>query len=1521
MESTEVVYTIGGVKVLFPFKAYPSQLSMMNKIINGIHRSQNCLLESPTGSGKSLALLCSAIAWQKHEEEKRRGTCTDEEERICTCSCADKKPSGQMIYLPDLPTPSVVTTPAKTCDQTPVKVATSVSNDAAPGVSHGNKTKKEQKDDDDEDDFVQSKKRYRTPVQEKSNKRSKVSKGIQYDDEDEEDDEEARNPYTEAHWNTSDISAPPVQSTSKQDNCTCCCHSTEGCCEGEVAQKPKKFPKIYFGTRTHKQIEQIVKELGRTAYQDTDMTILGSREHLCIHPTVSTGPRKNEGCKDLLKKRFGVSCMYYSNVHRMKSQWQLDANGLDSAWDIEDLVRVGKRVKACPYFAVRGLKDEANVVFCPYNYLIDPKIRKSMDIVLKDQIVILDEAHNIEDSSREAASLSVTTEQFEESIAELDKLITDKWRVIHCQCMRTILVNLLKWIESSSNNLNRCDFERESRIWTGVEIVAVLHNLNVQPDTIPQIVHHLTALCEENEDKEDTHALSSNSAALLEGLFVIFEYLFRDNMRFMKDYKIALLRTVSRKSFTNNNGWMSRRRSNQNSFTVSLNFWCMNPAVAFSDLYDIRSIILTSGTLSPMDSFASELATSFPIQLEANHVIHKSQIFVSTVAFGTNGHSLNASYKSSESYSFQDEVGNLLLQVSRIIPYGVLMFFPSYSMMSKLEERWKNTGLWDKLNELKVVLSEPRGNNKNEFDDLLKQFYDVIKECEQMEQVKDPSSDNPAKSGAVFLAVCRGKVSEGMDFTDNNARVVLTVGIPFPNFKDKQVELKRQYNDKYTAEKGLLTGSAWYEIQAYRALNQALGRCIRHKNDWGSLILVDERYGRNPTKYISGLSKWIRNNVIHIKYAGELLQSLEGFAKERKEKQNESLNVSSLPMTPSQVIQTNITHNATPQSPATSYQTNSTTTLGKKPTFAALQTLLKAKVEQNSLESHSSVQPFPQTPVQNVLKSHAQTPLQTITQTPVQDTPKAAAHTTPQASGQAIKYVQPQPVSPQNVIIATEATPKMFQVQQFLRDANGKMQDVRQFVKLAPYQALIKIQENGIDKLLVVDLPKPVLPKTPATISNGLPAIPTVQRQLLVTPAALVPNSNPITSSSLDFSNGSNTDLTNSSLQNDMFLKAELEVNKKAGESVCKKNGIKNQYIKIEYEQPNLEKSSKELLLNERKQISNDLKKTPYKFVDIPPENKTDSPDDVQGTPELFDTESLPSRDASPVMKNEKVKNELIELGLVDDEKPNQIEKDSNAQSKPITRKKLFRRTKENLNIDMNINGEFKNNIVESNGQHKKDIVESNGQPKKDIVVNNGQQENDSIESPLITRRSRRRRLGSEQGKKMRDLLDDLDPSGEEQGEPHSCFEELCCALHHQLSPNLQGLKKIEISDMKSSFVTDYLNSSTKSLSSTCQCPVDRSTTDQYVFYGQLIPDHMTGLSTGQPQIASSGFSYNSYWCEEDNACYQPLFCYECYKQNPQTKMIGVKKVEDSNAGHIWLFTKHLNFCQNVVQELSSHFS
>ena len=55
---------------------------------------------------------------------------------------------------------------------------------------------------------------------------------------------------------------------------------------------------------------------------------------------------------------------------------------------------------------------------------------------------------------------------------------------------------------------------------------------------------------------------------------------------------------------------------------------------AFSDMSrGVRSVVLTSGTLAPMTSFASELGIPFPIQLEANHIISPSQACYSLLAY------------------------------------------------------------------------------------------------------------------------------------------------------------------------------------------------------------------------------------------------------------------------------------------------------------------------------------------------------------------------------------------------------------------------------------------------------------------------------------------------------------------------------------------------------------------------------------------------------------------------------------------------------------------------------------------------------------------------------------------------------------------------------------------------------------------------------------------------------------------------------------------------------------------------
>lgn len=81
----------------------------------------------------------------------------------------------------------------------------------------------------------------------------------------------------------------------------CCCASAKD--EVKDQNGKRRIPKIFFGTRTHKQITQIVHELKRTVYSGVPMTILSSRDHTCVNPEVAPYSNRNELCKDRLEAK------------------------------------------------------------------------------------------------------------------------------------------------------------------------------------------------------------------------------------------------------------------------------------------------------------------------------------------------------------------------------------------------------------------------------------------------------------------------------------------------------------------------------------------------------------------------------------------------------------------------------------------------------------------------------------------------------------------------------------------------------------------------------------------------------------------------------------------------------------------------------------------------------------------------------------------------------------------------------------------------------------------------------------------------------------------------------------------------------------------------------------------------------------------------------------------------------------------------------------------------------------------
>ncbi|XP_076880804.1 regulator of telomere elongation helicase 1 [Brachyhypopomus gauderio] len=727
--------TVRGVTVEFPFTPYPCQQDYMNKVIECLQDKVNGVLESPTGTGKTLCLLCATLGWRQYFKDS-----------ISARKISEKMGGAELF--PDRPLSS---------------------------------------------------------------------------------------------WGTAAT-------------------------DGDTPAYYTDIPKIIYASRTHSQLTQVISELKNTSYRPK-ICVLGSREQLCINQEVirqESNHIKVHLCRAKVSSR---SCVFYNNVDEKST----DKDIMNSILDVEDLVKTGKKERVCPYYLSRSLKQHADLIFMPYNYLLDPKSRRSHNIELKGAVVIFDEAHNVERMCEESTSFDLTPYDLTSAIDAVDKLLREQ------------ASDLTKGESAEEFNVESLSSGLKLDITTIAKVKQILMDLefainsfempsNGQGITKPgSFIYELF---------EKAHVNYETSTAIVEAMEQITGYLagrpgiFLNTSGLQKVADILQLvfavepvegtmrphkgnsteqfkvhihpDTSSFKKKQNPDVWASTSTRKQGNV---LSYWCFCPGFSMQELLrqDVRCIILTSGTLSPLTSFTCEMQIPFPVSLENPHVIGQDQIFVSIVDKGPDGVQLSAAFDRRFVPENMASLGNTIVNLSRVVPQGLLVFFPSYPVLDKTLEFWRANGHADRIENMKPMFIEPRG--KGTFTEVIDAFY---------EKVNDPKSN-----GGSFFAVCRGKASEGLDFADTYGRGVVITGLPFPPRMDPRVVLKMQYLDETCRKKvsgvKYLSGQEWYRQQATRAVNQAIGRVIRHRDDYGAIFLCDHRF--KGTEVRAQLPSWVKPYV------------------------------------------------------------------------------------------------------------------------------------------------------------------------------------------------------------------------------------------------------------------------------------------------------------------------------------------------------------------------------------------------------------------------------------------------------------------------------------------------------------------------------------------------------------------------------------------------------------------------------------------------------------------------------------
>lgn len=598
---------------------------------------------------------------------------------------------------------------------------------------------------------------------------------------------------------------------------------------------------IIFCSRTHSQLSQIVRELSRTVYKDKVTSVsLGSRKQLCVHPLVSRYSsinRMNEACRKLNQKK---SCKF-NDPDDIKTQRTFRKASISKVLDIEDLATLGRKLHTCPYYGSRSSISQTDFITMPYSMLLSDETRSSLGLKLKNNIVIIDEAHNLVDAITNIHSAEITVRDVEQSLKLLNQYFSKYHKRLKGKNfvnIRQILSLFRKLLEALPINDNVTSSNNE--IYSIEDFLGIykLEEFNV-----------LKILKYVSESKLCYKVLNFNEKKEIKSKET-------QDTSFTNDEVNPLMKLTTfmeKLSRPSSQGKIIRSKT-------TLKFMMLDPSEGFKRIVkEARAVVLAGGTMDPMADFLQLIPTESKLhQFSCGHIIDKDRLILSSLSDGPSKSLLEFTFSSREKPTVLNELFQTLRNILAVVPAGAVIFFQSYEYLDKVVSKWRKEGILGNISKKKKLYIEPRSSS--ELDSVLKRY-----------------SIDAKDSGAVLFAVVGGKMSEGINFSDDLGRCVIMVGLPFPNPRDPETAQRLKYADElHETDSRYPNGMERLENICMKAVNQSIGRAIRHRYDYSAIILLDRRYSKS--KRIRGkLPKWMLKSSYEPNSFGDLMINLSNF--------------------------------------------------------------------------------------------------------------------------------------------------------------------------------------------------------------------------------------------------------------------------------------------------------------------------------------------------------------------------------------------------------------------------------------------------------------------------------------------------------------------------------------------------------------------------------------------------------------------------------------------------------------------
>ncbi|CAN6326286.1 unnamed protein product [Urochloa humidicola] len=839
----------------FPFPPYPIQSEFMSFLYGALSAGPGslALLESPTGTGKTLSIICSALQWLLDRRD--------------AAAAAPAHPSGSSGAGEDEDEPDWM-------------------RDFTPLPPEKESTKKKPK-----------------PPSMRKTAGSRRPDGF---GEEGAGDDEGEFLLEDYETDGEDVAR---RGAGKRAHC-----GNSSSSEGEELEEEEEevTPKVYFTSRTHSQLSQFVGELKRTEFAGKIRTVcLGSRKNLCINKDVlklGSANRINERCLELQKNKKSSKIKVEDDKRKarqaknscgcpmlrnrsLQKEFRSEVSN-QGALDIEDLAHIGKKIGTCPYYGSRDMVRSADLVVLPYQSLLLKSARESLGLNLKDSVVIIDEAHNLADSLTNMYNSKITSSQLKAVLSHLDAYLDRFHNVLGAgnrRYIQTLTVLTRSFLRVLINNQDGAGASTMSSMTINQFLFALdIDNINIlklcQYVKESNIIHKVSGYANKITSTQDganqfdvqqEHGEGS-SIACFQALVDFLRSLLNGN----DDGRIIV----------------AKQKLNGQSEEVTR---------------DSYAVILAGGTLQPIEETRLRLCPSLPptdIKFFAcNHIVPPESILPIAVTRGPSGMTFDFSYNSRSSPSMIEELGRFICNIVTVVPEGVVMFFSSYDYERRVYNAWTTAGIISKICKKKHVFREPR--NSADVESVLNKYKETIQSCSK-------NCQGQGVNGAILLAVVGGKISEGINFSDGMGRCVIMVGLPYPSPSDvelietiKHIETisssvlvgddmasGRKYDDECELQPGYdilrkctKGGREYYENLCMKAVNQSIGRAIRHINDYAAMLLVDSRYAQaSSNKSFScptdKLPQWIKARLSSAQNYGEVHRLLHQFFKLNKQK-------------------------------------------------------------------------------------------------------------------------------------------------------------------------------------------------------------------------------------------------------------------------------------------------------------------------------------------------------------------------------------------------------------------------------------------------------------------------------------------------------------------------------------------------------------------------------------------------------------------------------------------------------------